>query len=69
MFGLWKAFWRVRSSSTFATLEALNPQISPRQISDYGHRSNPVSLDISGWQINQLKMQAKSVEKSMGEVD
>jgi hypothetical protein len=24
---------------------------------------------ISEWQINQLKMQAKSVEKSMGEVD
>jgi hypothetical protein len=27
------------------------------------------SLAISEWQINQLKMQAKSVEKSMGEVD
>src|SRR5580704_18456719 len=27
------------------------------------------SLAISEWQINQLKIQAKSVEKSMGEVD
>ena len=27
------------------------------------------ALAISEWQINQLKMQGKSVEKSMGEVD
>jgi hypothetical protein len=53
-------------------MPSIHPE-EPRPISDYGHRSNPVSLRpslaISEWQINQLKMQAKSVEKSMGEVD